>query len=126
MSTISMHRALLCFDEPHAPHVGGEVVHDGRAADRRLAGLELLQVEAEVLDLGEALIPALERLDVDGAQPRVPLPTQIRNRVPPDEAAGPAHHDPIAFVDLHCSSLISAIPRDLGRPLRTILGASHG
>ena len=50
-------QGAVVFDEAHAAHVGREVVDDGGLAARRLAGLFVLQVQLQILDLGKTLIP---------------------------------------------------------------------
>ncbi len=57
----------VIFDEPHAAHVGSQVVNSLRVLERFVAGVLLLQVELEILRLGESLIPLAEWLDIDGA-----------------------------------------------------------
>src|SRR5882724_12113317 len=97
----------VVLDEAHSPHVGGEVVNDRSVAHRAPAIGELLQVEAAVIDIREALIPTVDRLEVDRSQPRVALAPQVGDQVASDEASGATHDDALRVIDRHRSSVTS-------------------
>ena len=99
-------RAVV-LDEAHAAHVGCEVVHDGGVARRCLAGVLSLKIELQVLDLREALVPLVERLDIDGANLPMSLPEQVGNQMAADKSAAAAHDDQIARIDFHIVFLTS-------------------
>ena len=101
-----MQRRLVVLDEAHAAHVGGEVVDDVCAAQRGLAVLLLLQIEAEVLRLGEALIPLVKRFDVDGADVRDPCRTRSATRWPPMNPPAPHTTMSIVRIRIHVLSRI--------------------
>ena len=89
ISTDSMHSGLVVLDEAHAAHVGGEVVdhraHPSRAAR---AGVAKVAGQPQVLDVVEALVPLVERLDVDRADLGVATLLQNADQMAADEAAG--------------------------------------
>ena len=96
-------QGLVVLDEPHAAHVGGEVVDAHRALHGGDAVGAVPKIEPEALDVVEPLVPLLERLDVDGPQAAMALPPQVGQEVPADEAAGPAHHDTVVQRRCHDS-----------------------
>src|ERR1043166_3721359 len=85
-------RAVV-FDEAHAAHVGGEIVNDGRVLQRLFAGVLFLEIELEIVDVGEALVPFVERFQVHGPHVRVPLPEEVRDEVAADESAAAAYNN---------------------------------
>ena len=87
------------FDESHATHVGGEVVNLVGVAGGGLAVLLEVQVEREILDVVETLIPFVQRLDVHGADLLVALFAKISHQASADEAAGPGYHGEFTFHD---------------------------
>src|SRR5260221_9835881 len=87
------------LDEAHAAHVGSEVVDVARALRGAAAFLALLEVELQVVDVGKALVPLIEGLDVHRAQPPQSLAAKIANQVAADEAAAPSDHNGIALAD---------------------------
>ena len=92
---------LVILDEPHAAHVGGEVVDDRGFFAGLLAGFLFLQVELQVLDAAEFLIPLIKRFDVDGPDVCVPWRSRSATRWPPINP--PAPHTTIfwSFMSLH-------------------------
>ena len=86
-------QGLVVLDEAHAAHVGGEVVDRARALDgvhgrRRCRS----QVGDEVLDAVGALVPLVERLDVDGADLGMAALLQGADEMAADEAAAAGDH----------------------------------
>ena len=61
------------FDEAHAAHIRGEVVDFVRALGGNLAVFLEIQIELQILDVREALVPLAGRLSVHGADVLVTL-----------------------------------------------------
>ena len=80
---------LVRLDEAHAAHVGGEIEDVRRAVGRRVARLLLAQVGGDVVDAVVLLIPAAERLQVDGANVLEAAALQLGDEMSADEAAAP-------------------------------------
>ena len=76
---------LVGFDEPHAAHIGGQVVDDIHARDRIMAGVQAGQVGLHRDGAGRPLIPLLDRLAIDQTQP-VSLGGKCRGKMTADEA----------------------------------------
>ena len=83
---------LVVLDEAHAAHVGGQVVDPIGAIGGLDTGFFVLEVEGEVLGLGEALIPLPLRLFVDGAD-FVSLLEHGFDEVAADESTGAGDED---------------------------------
>ena len=66
-------RAVV-FDESHAAHVGSEIIDNGGVAERLFAGGFILQINPEIFNLGENLVPFIEWFDVHRAQILAALP----------------------------------------------------
>ncbi len=81
---------FVVFDETHAAHVGGEVVDDGGVFERGLAIFEAAEIELQVLDFGEALIPLFDGFDIDGSDVGVTAFEQIADEVATDEPTAAA------------------------------------
>jgi hypothetical protein len=80
---------LVVLDEAHPSHVGGEIVDFAGARDRLLACFPPPEVELQVLRLGEALMPLLQRFDIDRADAKA-VREETSSEVAADEAAGAA------------------------------------
>ena len=79
---------LVGLDEPHAAHVGGQVVDHLGVLGRLAAGLEQGQVAHLVLDARRLLVPLLERLHVHGADLAVTALLKHAHQMATDEATG--------------------------------------
>ena len=77
----------MALDEPHAAHVGGEVVDDGGSLQRGDAVFTPAEIQLEVFHALVDLVPMLERLDVHRSDAGLPLPFEIGDEVPADEAS---------------------------------------
>src|SRR5262245_31405804 len=86
-----------------------------------MAGVLVPQIQLKVVDLGERLVPVIEGLEVDGTDPSVPLPEQVRDEVASDEAAAAGHQDQIILAS-HRSASVSRVIHDAGRQI----GATKG
>jgi hypothetical protein len=86
-------KASVVLDETHAPHVRSQIVNDTGVPKGRFTGMLVLQVELKILDFGEALVPFLKRLDVDGADGTVPLAQKFAHEMAADESAATTHHN---------------------------------
>ena len=85
---------LVGLDEPHAPHIGRQVVDDVHAHGRAAAVVLFQQVGGTVLYIIEALIPVFERDPVHGTNVLHSVLTQPGDQVPADEPARSGHHYP--------------------------------
>lgn len=59
--------SFVMLDETHSAHVSGEVVDFVRAPGSDFAAFFKVEVENQVLDVIETLIPIFQRLAIDGA-----------------------------------------------------------
>ena len=82
---------LVVLDEAHAAHVGGQVVNLHGALGGRLAVFLEIQIEGEILDVVEALVPFVERLDVHRANVAVALLAQQRDQRAANKTARASH-----------------------------------
>ncbi len=100
----------VVFDEAHAAHVGGEVIDDFGALERFIASGFFLEIELEVFDVGEFLIPLVEGFDVDGADVGVALGEEVGHEMTADETAGAADDNFVSRIshDLPAASSIIA------------------
>src|ERR1019366_6132574 len=87
----------VVFDEPHAAHVRGEVINLIRSPGGPLAVLSKVQVEREILDVVEPLIPLIQRLDVHGTDLLVALFAEVRHQASADETPGTSYHGEFVF-----------------------------
>ena len=56
------------------------------------------KIELEVFDVGESLIPLVERLDIDGADVGVALGEEVADEMAADETAGAANDNFIPWI----------------------------
>ncbi len=82
---------LIVLDEAHAAHVRREIVDFVGALGGGLAIVFEVQVEREILDIVEALIPLVERLDVHGANLLITLFAERGDEMTADKTAGPGY-----------------------------------
>ena len=100
---------LVVLDEPHASHVGGQLVDVAgtaahRAADAKVASIAIGRA-GEVLRGRRHLIPVFNRLDVDRPHVAGAEIEQLLDEMATDESAAACHHhNPL--VHLHSPSLI--------------------
>ena len=80
-------QGLVVLDEAHAAHVGREVEDRVGALDGGVAVALEVEIEDEVLDVGEPLVPTGLGFAVDGADAGEPLAPEIGDEVPADETA---------------------------------------
>ena len=83
----------VVLDKAHAAHVGGEIVDQRRAFERFFAGFLFAEIEHDIFDIVELLVPLAQGLDVDGANRPEALPPQIGHEMPADKPARSADHD---------------------------------
>ena len=93
-------KGLVELNEPHAAHVGGQVVDLRRAFDGFFARFSFLEVELQVFDAVEPLIPFLEGFEVDRPQIRAALPKQVGDQVSPDKSTRAANDNFLALLHL--------------------------
>ena len=95
--SIDQHRehaqGLVVLDKAHAPHIGGEVIDLVRAFGGRLAVLFQIQVEHQVLDVLEYLIPFVDWFDVHGADLAISLAAKFGHQRASDKAARARYHE---------------------------------
>src|SRR5208282_3453952 len=84
-------KGFVFLDESHATHVGSEIVDVTGALGRRLAVLLLIQIQREILNIREALVPMMQRLDVNGANALVALRPQGSHQSAADKSTGTSH-----------------------------------
>ena len=76
------------LDEPHPPHVAGEVVNFIASLHHPVAGLFFLKIQNMILGIFMNLIPLIQALDI-GDHHLVALRQQRARKVPADEASAP-------------------------------------
>src|SRR5262245_52556088 len=86
-------RGLVALDEAYTAHVGGELVNGFDAGGRLHTVVAQTEIELTVVDVFEALIPRLGRLEVDGPDGSRAAAAQRGDEVPADEAAGAGHQN---------------------------------
>jgi hypothetical protein len=91
-------QGFVIFDEAHAAHVRSQVVNRVRALQSPVGCLEQLKIKLKILHAGSALIPLVQRLDVNGPDILITLADKIGDEVAADKAAAAAHND---FFTLH-------------------------
>src|SRR5262249_24611816 len=74
-------------------------------------GVCFSEIQLKVVDLGERLVPGVDRLDVDRTDPAAPLPDEVRDEMAPDEAAAAGHHDQV-ILPPHRSAPAAEMARD--------------
>ncbi len=82
------------FDEPHATHIRGEIVDLERPLARLAAGGQIVEVELEVFNVVEHLIPLVEGLDVNGPDGKA-LFAEMAHQPAADESASAGDDDEI-------------------------------
>ncbi len=87
---------FVAFDEAHATHVGGEIVHMVRALDGVVTRATLSQIELKIFDAGMQLMPLGKRLDIDGSNMAVAPSPEVCHQMPADEAAGASDHNALS------------------------------
>ncbi len=97
---------LVQFDEPHPAHVGREVVYLRCALARAGARGLLTEIEREIFDVRESLIPVVCRLEVHGAKTAMALPAKMRDQVTADEASGAGDDNKIGLAHVRVQSFI--------------------
>ena len=75
------------LDETHAAHVSREIVELVRGGGRDLAVFPQIQIQLQIFDIVEALIPLVERLNVNRANAAVSLAAEGRDQMSTDEPA---------------------------------------
>ena len=93
-----MHKALLCLDETHAAHVGGKIEDVVGAFCRPLTGVQKGEVELQIIDIAKNLVPLVQGLAIDRANPANSSIAKGSHHVPADEAAGSRHDDEIILL----------------------------
>jgi hypothetical protein len=72
-------QCFIVFDETHTAHIRGEIVNGICPACRNFAVFAEVQIEREIFDIIEPLIPVFQPLDVDCSDILVPVPAEFRN-----------------------------------------------
>ena len=85
----------MVLDEAHAAHVGAEIVNHARTTGRFVARLEQSKIADLVLDTNGRLVPLVERLHIDGADPGLAALHQDTDQMAADEPTGAGHHHEI-------------------------------
>ena len=98
------------LDEPHAAHVARQVVDLARLGERLFARRLLAKVQSTVVHIGKLLVPLVEWLDVDGANPPVTPTPQVGDEVAADETTRPPDHDEVVAAQLVAQSFRHAPP----------------
>src|SRR5262249_6000947 len=88
---------LVGLDEAHAAHVGGEVVDGARPPGGPPAVVQPAKIAHLVLHPGDRLVPLLERLHVDGADPAVAALLQGAHQMSADKTSGAGHQHKIVL-----------------------------
>jgi hypothetical protein len=88
---------LIVLDEAHAAHVGGEVVDFVGTFGRIFAVFLEIQIEGQILDVIEALVPLVERFCVDGSD-TLALLAKLGNQMATDEATSACYNNPSIVV----------------------------
>lgn len=89
---------LIVLDEPHAAHIGGQVETDIGALQRGEGTVAIRQVQSEILDVGEPLVPLGGRLAIHGPnRPEAALP-EFGYEGATNESTGPAHHNLVGHI----------------------------
>jgi hypothetical protein len=84
---------LVVLDKTHPAHVSRKIVHLCRARAGRVAVALLAQIELEVLNVVETLIPVAEGLDIHGANMSEAAFPQACHEMSSDESAGATYYD---------------------------------
>src|SRR5277367_335537 len=95
---------FVAFDKAHAAHVGGEIVNVAGPFGDSLATRFQIQIQGEVFDAGEVLIPLTEGLNVHSPDSRAAPRAQARYETAADESAGACDDYEFALIvhpDLH-------------------------
>jgi prepilin-type N-terminal cleavage/methylation domain-containing protein/prepilin-type processing-associated H-X9-DG protein len=98
-------KGFVVFDEAHATHIGGEIVNGVGAFESLVASIGEREVELEVFDAGSALIPFIERLDIDRANILETLADEISDQVAANKTTAAAHNNFIVFHGLYFGKL---------------------
>ena len=86
-------KRFVVFDESHASHIGGKVVNFSGTVNSLLAGSTIAQIEGQILNVVEALIPFLSWLEINRPDGADLIPAQFANQPAADESAGSANRD---------------------------------
>ena len=78
-------QGLVLFDKAHTAHIRREVVDLSRASGSDFAILFKVEVERNIFDVIEALIPLMKGLHVDSANGRATAPPQVRDESTTDK-----------------------------------------
>src|ERR1700750_1163630 len=78
-------QGFVLLDEAHPAHVCGEIVDLRRAAGSDFAVFLQVEIEADIFDVVESLIPLMKRFNVDRADRRAASAPQIRDESTADE-----------------------------------------
>jgi hypothetical protein len=93
INTESMQSALFFSMKPMPPMFAARLKTWRGAFGGSLAVLFHVEIERQILDIVEALIPLVERLDVHRADPPEALPPQVRDEVAANESTGAGHYN---------------------------------
>lgn len=100
---------LVGFDKAHAAHVGGEHVDLAGILAGFVTGVFVVEVELEIFDVVEALVPLIERFDVDRADVLVAVLAKLGDEVAADKTAAAGDYDGLiahGYLQLHCPMLV--------------------
>jgi hypothetical protein len=95
-----MHKARLFSMKPMPPNIGTEVKHGGGATHSGLARLLVPQVQLEVFQVRETLVPFVERFEVQGTDSLVTLTQQVPHQVSSDKPAA-AYYNQLIRIFIH-------------------------
>ena len=99
----------VVLDEAHAAHVGRQLKDRAGSLDRLAAVLFVLQIQAEIFDAGDNLVPLVQGLDVDGADLARAAGNQILDQMTANKASRTANDNFLIF-DFHGLNSLSGIP----------------
>jgi glycosyltransferase involved in cell wall biosynthesis len=101
-------QGFVILNEPHPSHVCSKVVNELNPRNRLLAGWLVSQVETEVFDVGELLVPFIERFDVNSPNMPAALPAKVRDQIAADKPSGATHKYLFVF---HNNPILAHDPR---------------
>ena len=88
------------LDETHAAHIGRQVIDLDRVLHGALAGIAVAEVEAQVFDAGDALVPVAQRLLVHGADAGVTQVMEVPHQRPADKSSSTSNDDQIIVTEI--------------------------
>src|SRR5208283_3193539 len=90
-------KGFVFLDEAHAAHVGGQIVNITRALGGSLTILLVVEIQREIFNVPESLVPMIERLDVNSANTLVALRAQGGHEIAADKTTGTGYENEIVM-----------------------------